>query len=42
VIKEIFQEFVGYKVGLVAQGFMQRPDIDFNEIYSPIMNEITF
>jgi hypothetical protein len=31
-----------YKVRLVAQGFMQRPDIDFNETYSPVMNGITF
>jgi hypothetical protein len=36
-------EVVGYKVRLVAQGFMQRPGIDFNETYSPVMNEeITF
>jgi hypothetical protein len=31
-----------YKVRLVAQGFTQRPSIDFNETYSPVMNEITF
>jgi hypothetical protein len=35
-------EVVRYKVRLVAQGFMQRPNIDLNEIYSPVMNEITF
>jgi hypothetical protein len=35
-------EVVRYKVRLVAQGFTQRPDIDFNEIYSPVMNGITF
>jgi hypothetical protein len=35
-------EVVRYKVRLVAQGFMQRPDIDFNETYSPVMNGITF
>jgi hypothetical protein len=29
-------------VRLVAQGFTQRPDIDFNETYSPVMNGITF
>jgi hypothetical protein len=33
---------VRYKARLVAQGFMQRPGIDFNETYSPVMNEITF
>jgi hypothetical protein len=31
-----------YKTRLVAQGFMQRPDIDFNETYSLVMNRITF
>jgi hypothetical protein len=30
------------KARLVAQGFMQRSDIDFNETYSPVMNGITF
>jgi hypothetical protein len=35
-------EVVRYKVRLVAQGFTQRPRVDFNEIYSPIMNGITF
>jgi hypothetical protein len=35
-------EVVRYKVRLVAQGFTQRPDIDFNKIYSPVMNRITF
>jgi hypothetical protein len=34
-------EVVRYKVRLVAQDFTQRPDVDFNRIYSPIMNEIT-
>jgi hypothetical protein len=33
---------VRYKVRLVAQGFTQSPDIDFNETYSPVMNRITF
>jgi hypothetical protein len=33
---------VRYKARLVAQGFMQGPDIDFNETYSPVMNRITF
>jgi hypothetical protein len=35
-------EVVRYKARLVAQGFMQRPDINFNETYSPVMNGITF
>jgi hypothetical protein len=35
-------EVVRYKVMLVAQEFMQRPDIDFNETYSPIINGMIF
>jgi hypothetical protein len=35
-------EVVRYKARLVAQGFTQRPDIDFNETYSPLMNGVTF
>jgi hypothetical protein len=35
-------EVVRYKAKLVAQGFTQRPDIDSNETYSPVMNGITF
>jgi hypothetical protein len=35
-------EVVRYKTRLVAQEFTQRPDIYFNEIYSPVMNRITF
>jgi hypothetical protein len=35
-------EVVRYKARLVAQGFMHRPDIDFSETYSPVMNGITF
>ena len=35
-------EVVRYKTRLVAQGFMQRPGIDFNETYSPVMSGITF
>jgi hypothetical protein len=27
---------------LLAQGFTQRHDIDFNKTYSPVMNGITF
>jgi hypothetical protein len=32
---------VRYKAMLVAQGFTQRPDIDFNETYFTVMNVIT-
>jgi hypothetical protein len=35
-------EVVRYKARLVAQGFTQRPDIDFSETYSPVMSGITF
>jgi hypothetical protein len=35
-------EVVRYKARLVAQGFTQRPSVDFNETYSPVMSRITF
>jgi hypothetical protein len=35
-------EVVRYKERLVAQGFTQKPDIDYNETYSPVMSDITF
>jgi hypothetical protein len=35
-------EVVRYKVRLVAQEFTQRPDLDFNKTYFPVMNGITF
>jgi hypothetical protein len=35
-------EVVRYKARLVDQGFTQRPDVDFNETYSPVMSGITF
>jgi hypothetical protein len=34
-------EVVRYKARLVAQGFTQRPGIDFHETYSLVMNGIT-
>jgi len=35
-------EIVRYKARLVAQGFSQRPDIDYEGTYSPVMDAITF
>jgi hypothetical protein len=35
-------EVVRYKARVVAQAFTQRPDINFNETHSPVMNGITF
>ena len=35
-------EVVRYKARLVAQGFSQRPEIDYDETYSPMMDTITF
>ena len=35
-------QVVRYKARVVAQGFTQRPDIDFDETYSPVMDGITF
>jgi hypothetical protein len=33
---------VRYKAKLVAQGFLQKPSIDYEEIYSLVVNTITF
>jgi hypothetical protein len=35
-------EVVRYKTRLIAQGFTQRPGVDFNKTYSPVINGITF
>ena len=35
-------DIIRYKARLVAQGFSQRLDIDYEETYSPVMDAITF
>ncbi|KAG7584504.1 Reverse transcriptase RNA-dependent DNA polymerase [Arabidopsis suecica] len=35
-------EITRYKARLVAQGFSQRPGVDYEETYSPVMDAITF
>ena len=35
-------EIMKYKALLVVQGFSQRPGIDYEETYSPVMDAITF
>ena len=34
-------EIIRYKTRLIAQGFSQRPGIDYEETYSPVMDAIT-
>ena len=35
-------EIIRYKVRLVAQGFLKRPSIDYEETYALVMDAITF
>ena len=35
-------KIVRYKARLVAQGFSQRPGVDYEETYPPVMGAITF
>ncbi|WVZ87980.1 LOW QUALITY PROTEIN: hypothetical protein U9M48_034549, partial [Paspalum notatum var. saurae] len=35
-------EVVRYKARLVAQGFIQKPSVDYNKTYSPVMSGTTF
>ena len=35
-------EIMRYKTRLVAQGFLQRPGVDYEETYSPVVDAITF
>jgi len=35
-------EITRYKARLVSQGFSQRPGVDYEETYSPVMDAITF
>ena len=35
-------EIMRYKGKLIAQGFSQRPGVDYEETYSPVLDAITF
>ena len=35
-------EIMKYKMRLMAQGFSQKPDIDYEETYALVMDAITF
>ena len=35
-------EIMKYKTWLMAQGFSQKPYIDYEETYTPVIDEITF
>ena len=35
-------EIMKYKTQLMAQGFSQKPDIDYEKTYAPAMDAITF
>ena len=35
-------EIARYKARLMAHGFSQRPKIDYDETYSPVMDIVTF
>ena len=38
----IMKSYIRYKARLVAQGFSQRPGVDYEETYSSVMDAITF
>ena len=40
--KNEMNEITRYKAGLVAQGFLKKTGIDYEEIYSPIIDTTTF